>query len=112
MTALQAAPFKPEGPQPLVGDIAPGEPYPVQALGPLQTVVEAVQGMTQAPVAIPAQVVQFRRTHQRSAAPRVSLIARSLILKHFHKLFPNAFALEPPRRRKENWVACEAQAGF
>ena len=55
MTVLQAAPFKPEGPHPLVGDIAPGEPYPVQALGPLQTVVEAVQGMTQAPVAIPAQ---------------------------------------------------------
>ncbi len=55
MTVLQAAPFKPEEPQPLVGDIAPGEPYPVQALGPLQTVVEAVQGMTQAPVAIPAQ---------------------------------------------------------
>ena len=44
-----------EGPQPLVREIAPGEAYPVQALGPLRAAVEAVQGMTQAPVAIPAQ---------------------------------------------------------
>jgi len=47
--------FTPEGPQPLVREIAPGAPYPVQALGPLRAAVEAVQGMTQAPVAIPAQ---------------------------------------------------------
>lgn len=47
--------FKPEGPQPLVGKITPGDPYPVASLGPLRDAVEAVQGMTQAPVAIPAQ---------------------------------------------------------
>lgn len=47
--------FTPEGPQPLVREIAPGAAYPVQALGPLRSAVEAVQGMTQAPVAIPAQ---------------------------------------------------------
>lgn len=47
--------FTPEGPQPLVREIAPGAPYPVDALGPLRPAVEAVQGMTQAPVAIPAQ---------------------------------------------------------
>lgn len=47
--------FTPEGPQPLVREIAQGAPYPVQALGPLRAAVEAVQGMTQAPVAIPAQ---------------------------------------------------------
>jgi len=47
--------FTPEGPQPLVREIAPGAAYPVQALGPLRAAVEAVQGMTQAPVAIPAQ---------------------------------------------------------
>ena len=44
----------PEGPQPLVREVAPGEAYPVEALGPLSGAVLAVQGMTQAPVAIPA----------------------------------------------------------
>lgn len=47
--------YTPEGPQPLVREIAPGAPYPVHALGPLRAAVEAVQGMTQAPLAIPAQ---------------------------------------------------------
>ena len=42
-------------PQPLVREIAPGSPYPVEALGPLRSVVEAVQQMALAPVAIPAQ---------------------------------------------------------
>lgn len=47
-------PFAPEGPQPLVREVAPGDAYPVQHLGPLRAAVEAVQGITQAPVAIPA----------------------------------------------------------
>ena len=47
--------YHPEGPQPLVREIAPGAAYPVRALGPLRPAVEAVQGMTQAPMAIPAQ---------------------------------------------------------
>lgn len=47
--------FTPEGPQPLVREIAPGAAYPVHALGLLRAAVEAVQGVTQAPVAIPAQ---------------------------------------------------------
>lgn len=47
--------FTPEGPEPLVREIAPGKAYPVDALGPLRPAVEAVQGMTQAPLAIPAQ---------------------------------------------------------
>jgi len=55
MNAPQPIQFTPEGPQPLVRDIAPGAAYPVQALGPLREAAEAVQGMTQAPVAIPAQ---------------------------------------------------------
>ena len=48
-------PITPEGPQPLVREIAPGAAYPVQSLGPLRPAVKAVQGATQAPVAIPAQ---------------------------------------------------------
>lgn len=44
-----------EGPQPLIVDMPDGAPYPVHALGPLRDAVEAVQAMTQAPVAIPAQ---------------------------------------------------------
>ena len=47
--------FTSEGPQPLVREIAPSAAYPLQALGLLRPAVEAVQGMTQAPVAIPAQ---------------------------------------------------------
>ena len=47
-------PFTPEGPQPLLREIATGANYPVHALGPLADVVQAVQGMTQAPMAIPA----------------------------------------------------------
>ncbi len=47
--------FLPEGPQPLVPEIKAGEPYPIEALGPLKCAVEYVQGRTLAPVAIPAQ---------------------------------------------------------
>ena len=55
MNAPQPIQYTPEGPQPLVREIAPGAAYPVHALGPLRDAVEAVQGITQAPVAIPAQ---------------------------------------------------------
>lgn len=48
-------PFKAEGPQPLLREIPAGEPYPVHALGPLRAAVEAVEDITQAPVAIAAQ---------------------------------------------------------
>lgn len=47
--------YRPEEPQPLLREIPKGQPYPVQALGPLREAVEAVQGATLAPVAIPAQ---------------------------------------------------------
>mgnify|MGYP003650608813 FL=1 len=43
-----------DGPEPLLREIPKGAPYPVAALGPLQNSVEAAQGRTQAPVAIPA----------------------------------------------------------
>ncbi|MGR3539937.1 MAG: YfjI family protein [Hasllibacter sp.] len=55
MTAPQPIPFTPEGPQPLLRETPPGAPYPVEALGVLRAAVEAVQGRTQAPVALPAQ---------------------------------------------------------
>lgn len=55
MTAPEPIPFKAEGPQPLLREIPAGQPYPVSALGPLQSPVEAVQGMALAPIAIPAQ---------------------------------------------------------
>ncbi len=50
-----AEPFQPEGPQPLVCEPPEGQPYPVEALGGLKGIVEAVQGETLAPVAIAAQ---------------------------------------------------------
>lgn len=55
MNAPQPIPFVAEGPQPLVRDIPKSEAYPVEALGPLRPVVEAVADETQAPVAIAAQ---------------------------------------------------------
>lgn len=55
MTLPQPVPFAPEGPQPLVRTIAPGQAYPVAALGPLRRVVEAVQGIVMAPMALPSQ---------------------------------------------------------
>ena len=55
MNAPQPIQYIPEGPQPLVREIAIGAAYPVHALGPLRKAVEAVQGITQAPLAIPAQ---------------------------------------------------------
>ena len=54
MNAPQPIPYTPEEPQPLVRETPAGTGYPVEALGPLRDAVEAVQGMTQAPVAIPA----------------------------------------------------------
>lgn len=42
-------------PQDLLRPLREGRPYPVEALGPLQAAVEAVQRKTQAPVAIAAQ---------------------------------------------------------
>ncbi|GAA4223494.1 hypothetical protein GGQ68_000731 [Sagittula marina] len=54
MNTPQPIPFAPEGPQPLVREIASGAAYPVDHLGPLRAAVEAVQARTQAPVAIPA----------------------------------------------------------
>jgi hypothetical protein len=47
----------PEEPQPLLREIAPGGPYPVAALGPLQAAVEAVATATEAPVAMCAASV-------------------------------------------------------
>lgn len=55
MMTLNPIPFEAEGPQPLLRDLPAGAAYPVEALGPLRVAVEAVQGMTQAPMAIPAQ---------------------------------------------------------
>jgi hypothetical protein len=44
----------PEEPTPLLREIAPGAPFPVESLGPLRAAVEAVAGATQARLAIPA----------------------------------------------------------
>ena len=44
-----------EGPQPLVRETPPGDPYPMDALGPLREAAEAAQAMTQAPPALAAQ---------------------------------------------------------
>ncbi|NAZ38159.1 YfjI family protein [Rubellimicrobium sp. CFH 75288] len=55
MTVVKPIPLRLEGPQPLVREVPPGRQYPVEALGPFRAAVEAVQAMTGAPLAIPAQ---------------------------------------------------------
>ncbi|MEX0349856.1 MAG: YfjI family protein [Paracoccaceae bacterium] len=55
MNTIAPIPYQPEGPQPLLREIPPGDPYPVDALGPLKGAVMAVQQATQAPAAIAAQ---------------------------------------------------------
>jgi hypothetical protein len=54
MSELQPVQFNPEGPRLLLREIPSGEAYPVASLGPLRPAVEAVQGSSLAPVAIPA----------------------------------------------------------
>ncbi|WP_299351572.1 DUF3987 domain-containing protein [uncultured Shimia sp.] len=48
-------PLAAEGPQPLLRELPESETYPVSALGPLQSAVEAAHDITQAPIAIAAQ---------------------------------------------------------
>jgi len=55
MNAIIPTKFNVKGPQPLVRTIPAGADYPIHALGPLKTAVEAVQGKTQAPFAIPVK---------------------------------------------------------
>lgn len=55
MTVVKPIPFNAEEPQPLLREIPKGDAYPVEALGPLRAVVEAVHDKTQAPIAIAAQ---------------------------------------------------------
>ena len=54
MNTPKPIPLIKEEPEPLIRKIPEGQTYPVEALGPLRDAVEAVQGMTQAPMAIPA----------------------------------------------------------
>lgn len=46
-----------EAPRPLVREIEPAEPFPIEALGPLRLAAEAIQAHTHAPAAICAQAV-------------------------------------------------------
>lgn len=55
ITQVEPVAYETEGPQLLLREIAGGAPYPLAALGPLRDVVQAVQGATLAPIAIPAQ---------------------------------------------------------
>lgn len=78
LAAAQEAKFNIEAPMPLLREIARGEPYPIGALGKLSEAVEAVQGMTLAPIAIPAAsalavaslVVQGFRNVETLGGPR------------------------------------------
>ncbi|GAB5447175.1 YfjI family protein [Gymnodinialimonas sp.] len=55
MTAIQPNAYTPEGPQPLLREVAQGACYPIEALGPLREAAEAAQATTQAPMALAAQ---------------------------------------------------------
>lgn len=55
MTDIQPEAYTPEGPQPLLREVAKGEAYPIAALGPLRDAAQAAQATTQAPMALAAQ---------------------------------------------------------
>lgn len=55
MTVIQPETYTPEGPQPLLREVAKGEAYPIAALGPLREAAQAAQETTQAPMALAAQ---------------------------------------------------------
>ena len=56
--AINEAPdLTPEPPRPLQRQLAPPEPFPVEALGELAPIAEAIRARTQAPASIPAQAV-------------------------------------------------------
>lgn len=101
--------FEAEGPQPLVREIPPGAPYPVSALGPLRTVVEAVKGETLAPVAIPAQsalaaaslaVQGFADVETLAGARPVSLFALTIAQSGERKSACDRPFLKPIRARE------------
>ena len=52
MNPFEPKPFKAEGPIPLIREVAPSEPFPVEALGPLTRAVEAIASITEAPPAL------------------------------------------------------------
>lgn len=55
MKVVKVNAYVPEAPVPLARETPPGAEYPLEALGPLMKVVEAVTDVTQAPVALGAQ---------------------------------------------------------
>jgi hypothetical protein len=57
MTHIEATPFTPEGPTPLIRDMPEAAPFPVAALGPLREPAEAIAHATEAPVAMCAASV-------------------------------------------------------
>lgn len=57
MTYVEATPFKPEGPTPLIRETPEAAPFPVAALGPLRDPGEAIARATEAPVAMCAASV-------------------------------------------------------
>lgn len=48
-------PIRQEGPQPLLRETPPADPYPLDALGPFKDAAAAAQDITQAPLALAAQ---------------------------------------------------------
>jgi hypothetical protein len=54
-TEPDTKPLVTEEPTPLIHKVPPGEPFPVEAMGPLKAATEAIQDKTQAPAAIGAQ---------------------------------------------------------
>src|SRR6056297_2397193 len=57
MTYVEATPFTPEGPTPLIRDMPEAAPFPVSALGSLREPAEAIAAATEAPVAMCAASV-------------------------------------------------------
>ena len=109
----------PAAPQPLLREIAPGPPYPVEALGPLRRVVEAVQRTAQAPVAIPAQsalsvaalaVQGFANVETLGGDRPLSLYCLTIAVSGERKSSCDAPLMQPMRDYEREQTAAQAAA--
>lgn len=118
MNAVEQIGYSAEGPQPLVRDIPPGQPYPLASLGPLRAAVEAVVGQMQTPVGLTAQsalsvaslAVQGFADVQTLGGPRPTSLFALTIAKSGERKSASDSALMRPLREHEREQAANHRA--
>jgi hypothetical protein len=95
-----------EEPTPLIHHVPPGDPFPVEAMGPLRAAAEAIHEITEAPVAIGAQSLlaaaslacqAFADVQTLGGVKPISLFALTIAKSGERKSSCDALAMEPVR---------------